>query len=216
MTSSIELFGESHGLPLCRRYEIVHFVVQPILVQAVGDVQSWPVTWATGTLSDGHSSVLGAWQPATAAPNWPATFDDLARRGVERIRIAIGADADAAIAAFPQVTLFNSVLHLSGTLTVSPRHDPLGSTSHAAATTPRSDAGKLPRRVRQLVRRTEEAARLLRLGLTQAAARRGPFDGPRDAAMFVEAWLENAERRERQRRYSAQRRAERAVGHLAA
>lgn len=216
MTSNVELLAKCHGLPLCRWYGIVQFVVQPSTVRAGGDVHRWPVTWARGTLNDGQGGLLGAWQHATdGAPNWPAIFDDLALRGVERVRIAIDTDAAAAIAAFPRATLLQRALRGSDSRLGSTRQDATGSMNHVASNARCCDASQLPRRVRQMVRRSEEAARALQRGLTQAITRHGLFDSPREAATFVESWLEDAERRGRQRRHAAQRRSELAAASLA-
>lgn len=57
--------------------------------------------------------MLGTWaEPASGALNWREVFDDLAARGVERIRFVVTAERDAVPAAYPHVTVLSSVAPL--------------------------------------------------------------------------------------------------------
>lgn len=201
--------GRQSGRPLCSTYQLAYFAPQAIRV--VVNSGSHCVTWALGAQGDGSREVLGAWQHSIddGAPKWRELFDDLARRGVERIRFAVNADTSAAAAAVGSSdrTFFDAASvkqRPEGTAELAA----LGSTHGRLMWSSSRDTSDLPRRVRQTIRRCEEAALALQRGLRQAASRHGPFQSPADAARFVETWLEDAGNRERRRRYAAQRRTE--------
>lgn len=187
--------------PLCCRYLLAHFSVQRVPALA-SDVDHWSVTWAQGTLSDGSREVLGAWQHTTEGfLDWSAVFDDLALRGVERVRFAVDTDASAARITFPHVGVLQTSSSAPG---------------HVERSSNGCEASEVPLRVRLQIVRSEVAARALQRRMSLAALRYGPFESGSDAAAFVEAWLVSAERSERHRRHTAQRLSGRAAAHLGA
>lgn len=195
------------GRPLCCKYWLVHFVTQPIRVRGVTAAQGLPVTWALGALSDGQREVLGVWSHSVeGVPNWQPVFDDLAVRGVEQIRFAVHADAAFAQTTFPHLKALDTALPEWDDLKISAGQDaPRSMEICGAGNGQRCDLSALPRRVQQLVRRGEEAVRLLRRGVARAAARQGPFDSAQAAVAFADAWLVNAERRQRRGQFPASR-----------
>jgi hypothetical protein len=195
-----------HRLPLCRKYQLVRFAAHPLLVGLANEGRTPRAMWALGALSEGPPAVLGVWaHSAEGALNWSAVFDELATRGVERIRYIIYADAAAAQAAYPQVTVLGNTAPLLKGGAAPPKRLLRSSLSlreveHLAGHTP----CELPRRISQLARRCDEVARRLQWDLGAAALRHGPFESGAAAAAFVEAGLMKAEDRHRRRRLAQQ------------
>jgi hypothetical protein len=195
--------------PLCRSYLLVALSTIQVTGRADSDERCWPVTWALGTLSDGSHEALGAWHRSVDGPlDSDVIFAALALRGVERVRYATDASAGAAPAELPSHIMIDTFLPVSAVSHGSPWLSSSRSTGirRAGGAAP-DDSRELTRRVRQLVLRSEKAARVLQRGLTQAAIRHGPFETGSSATSFVEMWLAKAEHHERRRRFASQHRA---------
>ncbi|MCX2865815.1 transposase, partial [Paucibacter sp. PLA-PC-4] len=85
------------ALALCWRYCCATFDEQSVKVLAAdGSARDLTVTWAVGVLADGDWEVLGAW-PGTAVglTCWPDVWEDLDRRGVDKISLVCASDVDA-------------------------------------------------------------------------------------------------------------------------
>jgi hypothetical protein len=207
MADSVEPGRRWDGLPLCCRYRLVHFAVQPIRVRASTAAHNWSVRWALGAMSDGQPEVVGVWPHSIEGVlNWREVFDELAARGVQRIRYAVHVDPAAALAAFPDLKVINSTRPEPGVLdAAAEQRDSMTTEMRRAGGGGRCAASEVPQRVRQLARRVEAAAQLLQRGLGQAATRHGPFESGSVAAAFVEAWLTSAEHRQRRSRIAAYR-----------
>lgn len=197
------------GPPLCSRYLLVRFANVATHCLGASPESRSSLTWALGAQSDGSCEVLGVWpHSAEGALDWRAVFSDLTHRGVEHIRYAVHADALAARATFPTIAALAWSLLEPGHFGTSAMGDvATGTQARGAGLEHCSDASDLPRRVRQVLRRSEEAAKTLWRGLRRAAIQHGPFARGNAAAAFVTTWLENAERRERKRRLASQHRA---------
>lgn len=175
---STNLGAKWQGRPLCCRYLLVSFASQPILVRVGAAAPGWSVTWALGTLSDGQREVLGAWQHSIGdVMNWQAVFDDLAVRGVERIRFVVTADADAARAALPHSAMLNSVVLESAHIGTSPE----------ALSPP----------LRRLADSAEAATQQMQAALARMIHRHGSFDSPQAAGLFLDAAFQRLEDRSR-------------------
>jgi hypothetical protein len=198
------------GRPLCCRYVLVHFAAQPIQARTGSAARGWTVTWALGAMRDEQPEAVGVWKhPIDGVLDWRSVFDDLAARGVERIRYAANLDAAAAQTTFPDLTVLSTAGSEPGELDVAAgQADQMSTGMRRAGGGRHCDANGLPRRGQQLARRVDQAAQLLQRGLSQAATRHGPFESGLVAAAFVEAWLANAELRQRRRRLAAIRAAD--------
>lgn len=207
--------------PLCVNYLLMHFVHQIAEVHAGGPDSFCSIAWALGTSSDGQREIVGVWPHSPeGALDWHAVFVEIAVRGVKRIRFALDADQMAARASFPDAEVIGVLVPQSDapeslasqSTSTSRQIHGIGAcrdttrTGHASPEH-RGDVCELPPRIRRMVLRSEEAAEPLRRGLRQAVLPYGPFESPGAAAAFVEARLENAERRERKRQLAAQYRA---------
>lgn len=136
------------------------------------------VTWALGTLSDGQREALGAWQHSIAGVlNWQAVFDDLAVRGVERIRFVVSADADAARATLPHSAMLNSVVLESAHIGAPPE--------------------ALSPRLRRIADSADAAAQQMQAALARMIHRHGSFESPQAALLFLDAAFQRLEDRSR-------------------
>ncbi len=195
------------GRPICRRYLLVQFADALTQVRSGAAACSWPVTWAVGAMGDGQAEAVGAWQHSSDGMlDWRSVFDDLASRGVERIRYAAHVDAVSAQSAFPDLTVLSPAWPKPSHLDAAAGQGTQMSTGMRRVRAGRHGAlSEPPRRVLQLARRVDQAAQVLHRGLSQAATQHGPFVSALAAAEFVEAWLANAELRQRRRRLAAVR-----------
>lgn len=207
MTDSAESGGGWHGPPLCTRYLLVHFAAHQTQVLTGAAARSWTVIWALGAMSNGQPEGVGVWQQASdGGLNWRSVFADLAARGVERIRFAVQADAVAAKATFPDLTVLRTIGPEPSSLEAAPLQVVQKSMEvRGAGRGRRCEPCDPPRRVLQVARRVDRAAQLWQRGLRQAAARHGPFESGSAAASFVETWIATAELRQRRRRLAATR-----------
>jgi hypothetical protein len=91
-----ELLERRHPLTLCRRYFSTHFAESRVQVLIDAASTDLAVTWAVGVLADGDWEVLGAWHGAAVGTVfWRGVWDELARRGVDKISWVFAADRDA-------------------------------------------------------------------------------------------------------------------------
>lgn len=178
-STDLDLGAKWHDRPLCCRYLLAHFAVQEIQVRMAPAAHGWSVTWALGTFGDGQREALGAWPHSVdGVLNWHAVFDDLATRGVERIRFVVGSSANAAGATFVHFTKLNSVV-ATAQIGVPP-------------------AG-LPPRLKRVADTAEVAAQQMQAGLARMIHRHGSFESPHAALPFLAAALQRLEKRARAR-----------------
>lgn len=161
--------------PLCCRYILVQFGGLPLQVRAELAVHQFSLTWVLGTLDDGQHELLGAWPtPPLGTPNLREVFDDLATRGVERIRFVINADPETLRSAHPRATALSPATRQTGASWVR-------------------DAA-LSARLRRIVSAAETQAQLIQAELARLVRRHGVFDGTATALDFLEKTLERLER----------------------
>lgn len=161
--------------PLCCRYLLVSFGAQLMLVRADDAAFNFSATWALGELDDGQREVLGVWPaPIAEAPNWQEVFDDLAVRGVERIRFVVNADEKTVRAAQPSATVLS-----------------LGTPSSPSL----APSAALSPRLRRIVKSADDAAQQMQAALTHVVRRHGTFDSPGSALMALEQALQRLEQR---------------------
>jgi transposase-like protein len=161
--------------PLCFRYQVVCLQTQ-LMSLSSGGATDVTLQWAVGTCDGGRREVLGVWQsPPLGCPAWKEPFDDLALRGVERIRFVVSAHADAAQAA------------LLGATILTP------GTQHGCATPGTTSAP--PARLRRIAESAQKQASLMQSELERQIHRHGPFDSNASALDFLEKALERLDRR---------------------
>lgn len=188
--------GTSNGLgvgrhfrPLCCRYLLVRFEALYLWVRTEESVSVVPVRWALGALADGQCDVLGAWvEPFSGVLNWHEVFDDLAARGVERIRFIVTAEPDAVSAAYPHATVLNSV---------APLLRPGSMLTAAAAPTEaptEAPTDALSPRLLRVLTSADEAARKMQAQLIRVVRRHGSFADCEAAVAFLAHSLERSER----------------------
>lgn len=112
---------------LCRRYAVVVFGTLSKLKVKAEQQGDRTICWAFGTLLNGESEVLGAWQSDREAAIPPEVFGQLFHRGVEFVRCGLGdlAEVESAFrAAFRNSVTYPSIEQaLAATLAhVKPRH----------------------------------------------------------------------------------------------
>lgn len=164
------------GHPLCCGYLLVHFAPQPIRVRVGGAEHSWHVTWALGTLSDGQREVLGTWLHSIGGvSNWQVVFDELAVRGVERIRFVVGADVNMAQGA------------LLGATTL-----PFDAQRRSANPEP---FPALSLRLQNIMDSAQMQTRALQRELERLTRRHGAFDSAAASSEFLDRAIERIERR---------------------
>jgi len=74
--------------PLCTRYLVVVFGLQPTTLSVGNGSQALSFYWALGTLDDGDTEILGWWQAGDSEPfEWSTISNDLTARGVKHVRI---------------------------------------------------------------------------------------------------------------------------------
>jgi transposase-like protein len=80
-------------LPLCRRYFFAYVDRSPVQLVEQGTSTVGAVHWMVGYLRGGESEILRVWVTAESRqPSWGDMFDEVKRRGVERIRFAVSGD----------------------------------------------------------------------------------------------------------------------------
>jgi len=163
------------GLPLCRRYHVVSFksLSAPVIAgESAVDVR---MHWALGGLVDGQVEVLGTWlESSSRRPVWEVAIEELADRGVERVRVVVTEEPAAARAACPH------------TLFLAPA---------AALMQDISSSGDVSRRQWQAVVRSEQQAEGMHVEIARRVQRKAPFRSAPDALRFVEKALRRAESR---------------------
>lgn len=100
--SALRNCATSNHSPLCARYLVVYGRSVSWRTSTCGSGDGSQVLWAVGALASGETEILGNWATQDGnQPTWALAEEDLRRRGVERIRILITDDAEAAAADFP-------------------------------------------------------------------------------------------------------------------
>ena len=166
--------------PLCRRYFAGIFCRTAIPVSGLPDALG-SIVWALGFVQDGEFEVLGAWIEGASSSLSTEVVADLNRRGVMRVRFAIGA------------RLPGLGLSLRAELLCARE---LGSTSSsladdAGADQPRS---RLSGPLRRVLASGEQVALAMQARLARAIARHGPLVDPAAGLDFVARVLRRAER----------------------
>lgn len=120
---------EWRSVPLCRRYLWALFEADPVSVSDGEVVRGHVARWALGVLANGKYEVLGVWlDPVSEAKRWREVFEDLALRGVEKIRFVASNEPaevrDSARATYPGTTVLPSIEQLlrQSLAQVAPRH----------------------------------------------------------------------------------------------
>lgn len=161
------------NFPLCRSYLLVHFDALRIGIEddaaTASDRTMW---WALGALAGGQIEVLGVWPNAISpVQTWPAVFEDLLVRGVEKIQIVSGTEAvslDTALRfTYPSATVASDI-----------RFETLSA---------------MPSRWRNSARAMVDPLRFLQRRVTRAIARHGHFSDLSSATAFVMNALTRAE-----------------------
>ena len=91
------LLRPGHPLALCWHYCSSDFEEEQVQVHtANGALRELMVTWAVGVLADGDWEALGAWPGAAVGRAfWRYVWEDLDRRGVDKISLLCASDVDA-------------------------------------------------------------------------------------------------------------------------
>lgn len=82
---------------LCRSYLCMNSCWTQVQMHSNAGVRTERVRWALGVLADGLPEYLGSWV-ALGADGWPLIAAELSSRGVERIGLVLGAEAEASSA----------------------------------------------------------------------------------------------------------------------
>jgi hypothetical protein len=163
------------GLPLCRRYHVVSFKSLSAPVIAGESAIDVPMHWALGGLVDGQVEVLGAWlESSSRRPFWGGGIEELADRGVERVRVVVTEEPAAARAAYPHTLFLAPATTLMQEI---------------------SSAGDMSRRQWRAVVRSAQQAEGIQVEIARRVQRRAPFRSAPDALRFVEKALRLAESR---------------------
>ncbi len=167
--TALDRWSLCEGLPLCRRYHVVSFKSLLAPVIAGESAVACPVHWALGGLVDGRVEVLGAWLGSSSGrPVWEVAIEELADRGVERIRVVVTEEPAAAWTAYPHTLLLTPPATL--TQDISPSDD-------------------LSHRQWRAVVRSEQQAESLQAEIARRVQRQAPFRGATAALRFIEMAL---------------------------
>jgi len=162
-----QINAESRFEVLCRSYVCAVFEVLECQIQSDANVQTTPLLWAVGVLSNCRPHYLGAWHVhGSRDAGWRAIASDLQDRGVERLRIVVGPDPIEIQGAMGPCYRDCAVLPASAALA----HPSIESTL----------AGH-----RQYVERALVVASSMSLHLKRAADRHGPFADAAAAAALL-------------------------------
>jgi len=159
--------AESEHGPLCRSYVCAAFDPLRFQVESDAGVRDSLLVWAVGVLSDQRPHFLGSWyrqDPKDAW--WRGIATDLHDRGVERLRIVIGADPVETQAAMTPFYSHTTVLP-------------------ALAALEHSEVESILCGHRAYVERTLDVAHALSLRLKRAVARNGVFADAEVAAALL-------------------------------
>lgn len=163
--------------PLCYRYELARFFdVNAAVLSVVGAVQ-W--NWGFGIFAEGEFEVLGAWPKPAFTPR--QITDDLAERGVDRIKTICCEDAHRWPERFADLVPIGAPIGPHA-LRIDSYVCPAAIPTHFSG-----------RKRRVLLAATTAAGRL-NVGLARALCRRAPFTSKETASTFIARWLERVDR----------------------
>ncbi|MCX2861192.1 transposase, partial [Paucibacter sp. PLA-PC-4] len=203
------LLSPGHPLALCWRYCRSHLEEEQVQVHtANGALRELMVAWAVGVLADGDWEALGAGPGAAVGRAfWRYVWEDLDRRGVDKMSLLCASDVDAqtvcpvikVLQPFRQVLGQSSAAATSsvGVLRAEARPAVREASGVRAARTAQERLLAGPGAGRAVVsspKRPEVLAQL-RHGLRRAVARHGPFADVAAAVSFVSQTLSRDELR---------------------
>lgn len=166
--------------PLCKRYVVGHFC-KAVLPVRDGSNSGTPVYWALGSAGGGEFELLGAWMRRATDGSLSASVGaDLVHRGVEALRLTVGAE------------LLGDETGLCAT--------PVGAASllvrsvHARLSGQNALDLRLPTPLHRALVSGERIVGSVHAKLVQAIDRHGQFVDPETALDFVVEVLQRAER----------------------